>query len=986
MEYIYIILLEYIYITLLLPCTISFFFTPKIISNILSFIQTMVFKNTGKDILRGYSPAQIHVIIEIYHLIFMFIIYTVYFIHHGFLYIIYPFYMISGPLILFPLILLFMMYKEFYIHFALIFRIRYYMFLINYHNTYKIKKGLEKFLNFYFKYCTKIDSNKTNLLIIYTHLSMHCFNIDLISEAYEYNEKAFAIVKEKKNSENEYIQLYLIKSSIFSCWGKEEIALQILNDKYNKYKNLITKREEIMMLLEIGRLYIDLLDIETGMDCLDIAYQKTKLIRYEPGILNTIFYGFSNYFLYTRQPDRAIYYCKSGISLNKNTKEAYKEIYFVQNLAFANMQKKKMRIALDYLITAFELYQKFEKSHQNNSLLIDLCAYLGYIYYSFKEKNKSKLYLEKGIKILQNNKNDVSGHFLMAICGDIEFEQNNWEKSIYFYKESIKIIEILQTRINRYYYRELYMASNITPYSRLVLAYIKINKYSQAIEIVERVKTCSLVQMLFSKNLYPKGNISKKIIKELDKQRKNIIYLEKKKQLSTNQMFGSSFNIINSKPQERFFEQQKREREWYESKEQLQVLLDEIKLKDPNFNYTQRVESIDVQKIQSLIKENTVIIQWYIVEDEIITFILDKSNINILRSDKIKVEKLKKWVDKYLQSIHQLGYKQKHFLEDLSIYLLELSKILQIEQVLNLIPLSCQELILIPYRYLHLLPLHALIITSQMEKNLFKRFPLGIKYLPSCQVFELVQKMKRPTFNNFIAIKNPTKELIYANLQVDIVSKYFKSQRILTGETSIKEIFLEQKNLTESHCLHFACHGKFNEESPLESYLKVGHQEFITLEEIFKLNLEQCRLVVLSACETGLTDHNSITDEYVGLPNGFIYAGASNVVSTLWKVDQLATAFLMIKFYENLEKNSQVRTGQVAIALQDAQRWLRDLTVSEFEQCLNLFQPQIKKILNTIPHSGKRKIFEISLQKVRERKPRPFENPFYWAGFIAIGL
>ena len=58
------------------------------------------------------------------------------------------------------------------------------------------------------------------------------------------------------------------------------------------------------------------------------------------------------------------------------------------------------------------------------------------------------------------------------------------------------------------------------------------------------------------------------------------------------------------------------------------------------------------------------------------------------------------------------------------------------------------------------------------------------------------------------------------------------------------------------------------------------------------------RLVVLSACETGLYDIRSSPDEFVGLPGTFIALGAAGVLGTLWPVSDAATALLIARFYE----------------------------------------------------------------------------------------
>jgi CHAT domain-containing protein len=143
------------------------------------------------------------------------------------------------------------------------------------------------------------------------------------------------------------------------------------------------------------------------------------------------------------------------------------------------------------------------------------------------------------------------------------------------------------------------------------------------------------------------------------------------------------------------------------------------------------------------------------------------------------------------------------------------------------------------------------------------------------------------------------------------------------------------EQMRSSHCLHFSCHGEFNHESPLESALLLANPEGklekeeakLTLGEVFeKLYLNQCRLVTFSACESGMTDPHSISDEYIGLPSGFLYAGSPSIVSTLWSVDPIATTLLMVKFYHNLKRIPQIKTGDVAIALNKAQKWLRTLT------------------------------------------------------------
>ena len=58
-------------------------------------------------------------------------------------------------------------------------------------------------------------------------------------------------------------------------------------------------------------------------------------------------------------------------------------------------------------------------------------------------------------------------------------------------------------------------------------------------------------------------------------------------------------------------------------------------------------------------------------------------------------------------------------------------------------------------------------------------------------------------------------------------------------------------------------------------------------------DLRHPRLVVLSACETGLSEIVRNPDEFIGLPGTFLALGASGVIGTLWPVSDEATSLLM---------------------------------------------------------------------------------------------
>jgi hypothetical protein len=94
----------------------------------------------------------------------------------------------------------------------------------------------------------------------------------------------------------------------------------------------------------------------------------------------------------------------------------------------------------------------------------------------------------------------------------------------------------------------------------------------------------------------------------------------------------------------------------------------------------------------------------------------------------------------------------------------------------------------------------------------------------------------------------------------------------------------------------------------------------LEVHEVYSLDLSQTDLVVLSACQTQISEFDterqvvSAGDELVGLTRSFFFAGTPTVVASLWSVDSEATTLLMERFYTHL----QAGMGK-AEALQQAQ-------------------------------------------------------------------
>ncbi len=128
--------------------------------------------------------------------------------------------------------------------------------------------------------------------------------------------------------------------------------------------------------------------------------------------------------------------------------------------------------------------------------------------------------------------------------------------------------------------------------------------------------------------------------------------------------------------------------------------------------------------------------------------------------------------------------------------------------------------------------------------------------------------------------------------------------------------------LSQYRIVHFATHGLLNSRHPELSGIVLSlvdeqgnpQDGFLRLHEIYNLNLP-AELVVLSACQTALG--KEIKGEgLIGLTRGFMYAGATRVVASLWNVQDDATAELMKRFYAKMLDKEKLRP---AAALRAAQ-------------------------------------------------------------------
>ncbi|WP_353932199.1 CHAT domain-containing protein [Okeanomitos corallinicola TIOX110] len=652
------------------------------------------------------------------------------------------------------------------------------------------------------------------------------------------------------------------------------------------------------------------------------------------------------------------------------------------------------------IITKETLPQNWSITH--NSLAIA---------YSKRIKGDRTDNLEKAIQSFRNSLQVETPDNFPIQClihssnlGNLGFKEGNWKLAIEGYSNAIEALENTRSETMSEIRRQETMAEAIGVYQNIVQSLVNLGQIDKAIEYAERSKNRNLVELLANRDLYPKGDISQTVIIELDKLRKEIV--KEEKQLATKEMSDNLAILTAEGRQQQYQPQIPNRSRLNQLKQQLEELItSHITPIDPTFSLTQKVEPISFNDIKTLTSENKAIIQWYITNDKILTFIIaaDSEQPIIKQFPSEDRQALIEEINNYL-NLYRTEAKQE-WQNQLESILENFAQYLHLNEIISELPQKCNSLILIPHLFIHLLPIHALKATrKQKDETIFTGylldlFPNQISYAPSCQLLQIVKSQERDNFNNLFGIQNPTDDLQYTDIEVDTIRQLFKpNDKVLVKDHATKEN-LNQQNLNQTSYSHFSSHGYFNFQEPLKSALILANsntqiqenvnqdsknftrspqnqildlEKCLTLGEIFNLDLRNCYLVTLSACETGLTDLGNVSDEYISLPSGFLFAGCTNVVSSLWAVNDLSTAFLMIKFYQNHKQENL----PVTKALNEAQKWLRDVSKLELQTWIEENQLPLKPAIRM---NLRRRLYKL------KDDVKPFKSPFYWAAFCAIG-
>lgn len=237
---------------------------------------------------------------------------------------------------------------------------------------------------------------------------------------------------------------------------------------------------------------------------------------------------------------------------------------------------------------------------------------------------------------------------------------------------------------------------------------------------------------------------------------------------------------------------------------------------------------------------------------------------------------------------------------------------------------KADSLIIIPDGLLTFVPFQTL-LTKTTKSKVYQDMPFlifdhSISYAVSFQQFLETKNHfseKQSVLGLFPVFKNTPQELSYSVLEATAIEDLFPSKLLMESDATAKSFIKDAEPYSILHISTHALGGTFNNEPEIQF-----SDRSLSLEELYGLQLDP-QLVVLSACETGVG--KVIKGEgALSLARGFQYAGAPNIVFSLWQVNDKSTAELMKYFYKNLKK-SHSRDGSVQQASLD---YIKDNTIA----------------------------------------------------------
>jgi len=325
-------------------------------------------------------------------------------------------------------------------------------------------------------------------------------------------------------------------------------------------------------------------------------------------------------------------------------------------------------------------------------------------------------------------------------------------------------------------------------------------------------------------------------------------------------------------------------------------VLTRLKASDPEYASLVDVAPAKLTDLQRMLDADTTLLSYLITSDAVLAFVLSRESLHAVELP-VTAAALRSAVDELRTALGAPGEPPLAQLQRLSAMLVD-----PLRSKLN-----TPRLGIVPHGVLHLLPFAA-VRGGAPTRWLGEEFELF--HLPSASVLPFLAAKRKAARGPLLALAQGQAPglppLRQAEAEARAVAAMFETTALI-GPNATEAALRDRA--PRAGILHVAAHGQLNAAAPLFSRLVLAGDDdletardgMLEVREIYGLDLRQTSLVVLSACQTQLGTLSG-GDDMVGLNRAFLFAGAPAVVASLWKVDDEATAMMMIAFYDHLKR------------------------------------------------------------------------------------
>ncbi|MCF2145939.1 CHAT domain-containing protein [Desmonostoc muscorum LEGE 12446] len=561
-----------------------------------------------------------------------------------------------------------------------------------------------------------------------------------------------------------------------------------------------------------------------------------------------------------------------------------------------------------------------------------------------------------------------------------------WREAIEGYGIAIEAVETSRSWVNSESRRQEILEQSIGIYENMVQACINGGQIEKAFEYSERSRSKLLVDLMASYNLFEGDEIPPKLQELLQQYEELQQQIDQERQSHKSENSRSDTRAIwEERNQKIIFLETQKQQVWENIRREDPVLAGEI-----------QVNPLKLSEIQKLIDQtNTAILSFYTTNSDTHIFVVQQNKITLHTCIGQGLDILQGWIEQNWL----LPYRDepKKWQTQINSILRELAERLQISELISEHLQGIEELILVPHLLLHQIPFTAL-PTGEYQEYLGDKFL--IRYTPSCQILEFCQQ--RDTVDKmslqYGTVEDAEDNLPCARFEGEKLAQIYnipRENRLIGSNQATTKNYRQLAQQVQ--VLHSCHHAESRLDNPLESQLKLAHGSSITLGQLMtpSWRFPQLVEVFLSCCETNLGTP-SLTDDILTLSTGFLCAGARSVVSTLWSVNDLATALFSIFYYQQRQEGRNRPE-----ALQKAQIQLREFRKIDLNKIFQEVEAREKELIvnrkkypsGSIEHEQWKLEYNMYAKLNRQFKEIenstqqfPFSDPHYWAAFICHGL